>query len=137
MFLMRDMFHMEEPMRTKEHVSTLSAPILQSTVRNQRQPNAHLRYEPVAVYYLAEQAKAGGVDLEQADGPWRTGLRKLSRPGRRSLDNIPLITNEQTEVMVDTMEHAVEVAGLLNWCGVHELDPVPELAPPTPQAALV
>jgi hypothetical protein len=32
--------------------------------------------------------------------------------------------------MVDTAERAHDVAGLLNWCGVHELDPVPELTPP-------
>ncbi len=32
--------------------------------------------------------------------------------------------------MVDTTERASDVAGLLNWCGVHELDPVPELTPP-------
>jgi hypothetical protein len=32
--------------------------------------------------------------------------------------------------MVDTMEHATEVAGLLNWCGVEDLDPVPDLIPP-------
>jgi hypothetical protein len=32
--------------------------------------------------------------------------------------------------MVDTAERANDVAGLLNWCGVHELDLVPELTPP-------
>jgi hypothetical protein len=32
--------------------------------------------------------------------------------------------------MVDTAEHAVDGAGLLNWCGVRELDPVPDLVPP-------
>jgi hypothetical protein len=120
-------------MRSKEHVSSLSAPILQSTLANQRRPQAHLRYEPLAVYHLAEQAKAGGVDLEQAEGPWRAGVRALSRPGRKSLDNIPLVTNDHTEVMVDTAEHASDVAGLLNWCGVHHLEPVPELAPPAPE----
>ena len=120
-------------MRSKEDVSTLSAPILQSTLQNQRQPKARLRYEPLTVYYLAEQARAGGVDLEQAEGPWRPGVRALTRPGRNSLHNIPLVTNENTEVMVDTMEHASDVAGLLNWCGVHDLDPVPELAPSTPE----
>jgi hypothetical protein len=122
-------------MKSKEHVSNLSTSILQSTVQNQRQPPARMRYEPVAVYYLAEQAKADGVDLEQADGPWRAGVRALSRPGRKSLDNIPLVTNERTEVMVDTMEHASDVAGLLNWCGVRDLDPVNELVPPTPELA--
>src|SRR3954453_7757466 len=123
-------------MRSKEHVSTLSTPILQSTLENQRHPQTHLRYEPIAVYHLAEQAKAGGVDLEQAEGPWRTGVRALSRPGRKSFDKIPLVTNDQTEVMVDTLEHASDVAGLLNWCGVHHLDPVPELAPPPVEVAL-
>ena len=116
-------------MRSKEHVSTLSTPILQNTVKNQRQPKARMRYEPVTVYHLAEQVKAGGVDLEQAEGPWRPEVRPLARPGRNSLHNIPLVTNDSTEVMVDTMEHAADVAGLLNWCGVDDLDPVPELAP--------
>jgi hypothetical protein len=117
-------------MRSKEHVSTLSAPILQNTLQHQQQPKARMRYEPLAVYYMAEQAKAGGVDLEQAEGPWRAGVRAINRPGRKSLDKIPLVTNEHTEVMVDTMEHASDVAGLLNWCGVRDLDPVTELLPP-------
>ena len=116
-------------MKSKEHVSQLSAPILQNTLQYQRQPKARMRYEPVTVYHLAEQVKAGGVDLEQAEGPWKPGVRTLSRPGRNSLHNIPLVTNDSTEVMVDTMEHACDVAGLLNWCGVEHLDPVPELAP--------
>jgi hypothetical protein len=116
--------------RSKEFVSTVSASMLQNIVRNQRQPKRHSRYEPTVVYYLAEHAKENGVDLDQAQGPWRVGTRALSRPGRNSLDNIPVVTNQRTEVMVDTVEHASDVAGLLNWCGVHELDPVPDLVPP-------
>ena len=115
--------------RSKEFVSTVSEPVLQNTIRYQRQTGQRSRYEPIAVYYLAEQAKANGVDLDQAEGPWRADARALSRPGRNSLHNIPVVTNEHTEVMVDTAEHAAEVAGLLNWCGVHELEPIPELAP--------
>ena len=117
-------------MWSKEFVSTLSAPLLQSTLRNQRQPNLRLRYEPTVVYHLAEQAKARGVDLSQADGPWRAATRTLDRSGRNSLNLIPIVTNETTEVMVDTVEHAADVAGLLNWCGVHKLEPIPELTPP-------
>ena len=117
-------------MRSKEFVSTLSAPVLQSTVRNQRQPNARIRYEPIVVYHLAERAKAQGVDLSQAEGPWRVDSRELDRPGRNSIDCIPIVTNETTAVMVDTQEHAADVAGLLNWCGVHELEPIPDLTPP-------
>jgi len=118
-------------MKSKEHVSTLSAPLLENTIRNQQRPSQRSRYEPVVVYQLAEQVKANGVDLEQAEaeGPWRADARELSRPGRNSLHNIPVVTNEHTEVMVDTAEHAVDVAGLLNWCGVHDLEPIPELAP--------
>jgi hypothetical protein len=121
-------------MMSKEFVSTLSAPLLQSTLRNQRHPKERLRYEPIVVYHLAEQAKASGVELDQAEGPWRTGERALGRPGRNSLDAIPIVTNERTEVMVDTAEHASDVAGLLNWCGVQDLDPVPGLTPPAPWA---
>ena len=102
------------------------------------------RYEPVAVYRLAEykivpvqlfaaeQVKASGVDLPHIRGPWRASERRVARPGRTSLHAIPVITNLATDVVVDTKEHAVDVAGLLNWCGVDQLDPVPDLAPPTP-----
>ena len=89
------------------------------------------RYEPVAVYRLAEQVKASGVDLPHIRGPWRASERRVARPGRTSLHAIPVITNLATDVVVDTKEHAVDVAGLLNWCGVDQLDPVPDLAPPT------
>ena len=84
----------------------------------------------LAVYHLAEQAKSRGVKLHGTHGPWRACERRTRRPGRNSLHTIPIVTNERTEVMVDTAEHASDVAGLLNWCGVHELDPVPELIPP-------
>ena len=116
-------------MKSKEYVSTLSAPLLQSTLQNQRRPSQRSRYEPTVVYHLAEQVKANGVDLDRAEGAWRADARALSRPGRNSLHDIPVITNEHTEVMVDTAEHAADVAGLLNWCGVHELEPIPDLTP--------
>jgi hypothetical protein len=117
-------------MRSKEFVSTLSTPLLQNTLRNQTNPKERLRYQPIVVYHLAEQAKAGGVDLSQAEGPWRVGTRALDRPGRNSLDSIPVVTNERTQIMVDTVEHASDVAGLLNWCGVRELEPVADSTPP-------
>jgi hypothetical protein len=43
---------------------------------------------------------------------------------------LPIVTNGIAQIMVDTMEHATDLAGLLNWCGVDELDPVPDLVPP-------
>jgi Cu+-exporting ATPase len=73
------------------------------------------------VYELAARIKARGIDLSQAIGPWRATGR-ASRPGR-------VITNEHTQVVVDTSARAVDVAGLLNWCGVHDLNPVPQLVP--------
>jgi hypothetical protein len=117
-------------MDSRERAATLSSSVLQSTVRHQRHPNARLRYEPTVVYHLAARAKSRGVDLKAMEGPWRAGQRPLRAPGRNSLSAIPIITNERTQVMVDTAEHAVEVAGLLNWCGVRDLDPVPDLVPP-------
>ena len=122
--------HREVRMRSQEYVSTLSEPLLQNTLRNQREPKQRMRYEPTVVYHLAEKTKARGVDLSQADGPWRADARPLERPGRNSLDWIPIVTNERTEVMVDTAEHASDVAGLLNWCGIDELEPVSDLTPP-------
>jgi hypothetical protein len=87
------------------------------------------------VYHLAEQAKSSGAELHRAPGPWRARERRITRPGRHSLHTIPIVTNERAEVMVDTVEHASDVAGLLNWCGVHELDPVPGLVPPAEPSA--
>jgi hypothetical protein len=89
-----------------------------------------LLYEPEVLYYLAERTKTRGVDLSQAEGPWRADSRTIGRPGRPSFDSIPIVTNETTAVMVDTSEHATDVAGLLNWCGIHDLQPVPALTPP-------
>jgi hypothetical protein len=117
-------------MDSRERAATLSTSVLQSTVRNQRRPQARVRYEPTVVYQLAERARSRGVDLNAMEGPWRPDQRPLRAPGRNSLSAIPIVTNEHTQVMVDTAEHAVDVAGLLNWCGVRELDPVPDLVPP-------
>ena len=88
------------------------------------------RYEPTVVYMMADEVRACGVNLASAPGPWRAAERQARKPGRQSFGAIPVITNEHTEVMVDTMERAADVAGLLNWCGVHELNPIPDLTPP-------
>ena len=104
------------------------------------QPNQHgprrqrRRYQPTAAYALAERIKRNGVDITAAEGPWRAGVRPLLRPGRNRLGVIPLVTNGRTEVMVDSMEHAVDVSGLLNWCGLEDLNPVSDLSPPPPES---
>lgn len=116
-------------MQPQAHEPVLASAILQSTLDHQRRPYRRHRYEPTVVYIMAERARARGVDLEGADGPWHPEVRPLRRPGRNSLHNIPLVTNGQTEVMVDTMEHAADVAGLLNWVGVDQLEPDHDLRP--------
>jgi hypothetical protein len=73
---------------------------------------------------LADRARSAGIDLDAAPGPWRASLR------RHALELIPVVTNDRTEIMVGNMERAVDVAGLLNWCGVDDLRPVPHLRPP-------
>jgi hypothetical protein len=88
------------------------------------------RYEPTAVYQLAARLKASGVDLDRARGPWRVRERRIPLPGV-GLHAMSVVTNESATFLIDTREHAVDVAGLLNWCGVHELEPVPELTSPT------
>jgi hypothetical protein len=88
------------------------------------------RYEPTPVYALAEGLKRAGVELHLVHGPWRPVRRQLRRPGRNAQKAIPIVTNGVTEVAVDTAEHAVDVSGLLNWCGVEQLQPVPNLRPP-------
>lgn len=80
------------------------------------------QYEPTAVYAMAARVRARGIDLTQAIGPWRPVGGRRSRPGR-------VITNEHTQIVVDSGARAEDVAGLLNWCGVHDLNPVPELVP--------
>jgi hypothetical protein len=96
----------------------------------QDDPPQRRRYQPTAVYVLAERMKRKGVEISAARGPWRPTGRRLPRPGRNHLGVIPVVTNGRTEVMVDTMEHAADLSGLLNWCGVDELNPVPDLNPP-------
>jgi hypothetical protein len=88
------------------------------------------RYQPMAAYALAEQIKRHGVELSAIEGPWRVAGRTLQRPGRNRLNLIPLVTNGRTEVMVDSMQHAADLSGLLNWCGLENLNPVADLAPP-------
>jgi hypothetical protein len=88
------------------------------------------RYQPAAIYHLAESLRQQGVDLATRSGPWRAVARALARPGRNRSLILPIVTNGPAQVMVDTMEHARDVAGLLNWCGIDTLDPVPDLVPP-------
>jgi hypothetical protein len=77
-------------------------------------------------YLLADQARAGGIDLDAAPGPWRASLRW------HELKLISVVTNGRSAIMVGNMKRAVDVAGLLNWCEVDDLRPVPELQPPIP-----
>lgn len=98
--------------------------------RRTRDSGGQRRYEPRAVYLLAEHVKRRGIDLGSALGPWRAARRRVRTPGRVSVHAIPVITNEHTELVMDSTERANDVAGLLNWCGVHQLDPIPELRPP-------
>jgi hypothetical protein len=119
-------------MPSQTRYSALGTSVLQNTSdhRRLRPPYRRHRYEPIAMYRMAERAKARGVDLMAAEGPWRHGQRSLREPGRNGLSMIPIVTNGQTEVMVDTIEHAADVAGLLNWSGVEELEPDIDLRPP-------
>lgn len=88
------------------------------------------RYEPTPVYALAERLKRDGVELQKIHGPWRPIQRPLRRPGRNAENVIPIVTNGMAELAVDSVERAADLSGLLNWCGVDQLDPVPNLRPP-------
>lgn len=88
------------------------------------------RYEPTPLYALAEHLKRQGVELHRVDGPWRPTRRHLRRKGRNAERAIPIVTNGVVEIAVDTAEHAMDLAGLLNAAGVEHLDPVPNLRPP-------
>jgi hypothetical protein len=93
------------------------------------------RYEPTGVYALAEQLKREGVDLHRFPGPWRPVRRPLRRPGRNAERALAVITNGVVDIAVDTAEHAVDLAGLLNSAGVDHLNPVPNLRPPAQDLA--
>jgi hypothetical protein len=88
------------------------------------------RYEPRVAYQLAERAKRQGIQLSAARGPWQARRLPLGRRGRNQLHYIPFVTNGSAEVMVDTMEHAIDLSGFLNWCGVEDLNPVSDLELP-------
>jgi hypothetical protein len=88
------------------------------------------RYQPTAAYHLADSLRRRGIDLATRSGPWRVVARALNRPGRNRIPVLPIVTNGMAQVMADTMEHARDLAGLLNWCGIDDLDPVPDLLPP-------
>ncbi len=93
------------------------------------------RYEPTPVYALAERLKRTGVELDKILGPWRSIGRSLRRPGRNAEKMIPIVTNGVAELAVDTAERAADLSGLLNWCGVDHLEPVPNLRPPNQDLA--
>ena len=88
------------------------------------------RYQPAAIYDLIDSLHRRGVDLATSSGPWRAIAYALQRPGRQGEPLLPVVTNGLSQVMVDTMEHARDLAGLLNWSGVDDLDPVADLVPP-------
>lgn len=88
------------------------------------------RYEPTVVYALAEQLKRDGAELHKVRGPWRPMRQPLRRPGRNAERAIPIVTNGLVDIAVDTAEHAVDLSGFLNWCGLDHLDPIPNLRPP-------
>jgi hypothetical protein len=95
-----------------------------------RRPPRTRRYEPVALYALAKSLKHEGVDLHSFRGPWRPIRRALRRPGRNAERAVPIVTNGNVEIVVDTAEHAADLSGFLNSAGVQHLEPVPNLRPP-------
>jgi hypothetical protein len=88
------------------------------------------RYEPEPAYALADGLKRRGVELHRVAGPWRPAQRRLRRPGRRSEREIPVLTNGVADIAVDTAEHAADLSGFLNWCGVDHLEPASNFRPP-------
>jgi hypothetical protein len=88
------------------------------------------RYVPQGVYLLAERLKRQGVALSGVRGPWRPARLSLQRTGKFAEKVIAIVTNGVADIAVDTAEHAVDLSGLLNWCGVDHLEPVATLRPP-------
>ena len=82
------------------------------------------------VLSFAERVKRMGIKLRVIRGPWHTDEQAVPRSDRDAVDIIPVVTNGRTSMMVDTLEHAVDLAGLLNWCGIKQLNPVAALRLP-------
>lgn len=101
-----------------------------SSERITKRPERRRRYQPRAMYEMADQLRRQGVEFMTSRGPWKAVAQALSRPGRASQTVLPIVTNGVTQLMVDTLEHATDVAGLLNWSGVDDLNPVEDLVPP-------
>jgi hypothetical protein len=72
-----------------------------------------------------------GVKLRFTRGPWHTDEQAVPHSDRDALEIVPVVTNGRTSMMVDTMEHAIDLAGLLNWCGIKQLNPVAALRLPS------
>ena len=81
-----------------------------------------MRYEPSAIYHLADSLRRQGIDLATRSGPWRAVARALQRPGRNRLPVVPIVTNGLAQVMVDTMEHARDVAVVARQLHAHVVD---------------
>jgi hypothetical protein len=111
-------------------MSGVQAPISSEVAMNAQHKVRLRRYEPTSVYVLADGLKREGVELDKVYGPWYPIRRALRRVGRNAQQAIPIVTNGVTQLAVDTAEHAADVSGLLNWCGVDRLEPVPNLRPP-------
>jgi hypothetical protein len=107
-----------------------SSPTPPESPRRQTEQLRPRRYEPTTVYVLAEHLKQEGLKLRAIHGPWHPIRRPLQRPGRNAGKAIPIVTNGVAEVAVDTAERAADLSGFLNWCGVDDLQPVPNLRPP-------
>lgn len=88
------------------------------------------QYVPQGAYLLADQLKGDGVALSRVLGPWRPLRRLFVGHGRNADTVLSLVTNGAAEIAVDTAERAVDLSGLLNWCGVDHLEPVTDLRPP-------
>ena len=88
------------------------------------------RYEPTALYALANTLKREGLDLHNLSGPWRPIRRVLRRPGRNAERTVPIVTNGTVEIAVDTAEHAADLSGILNSSGLEHVDPIEKLRPP-------
>ena len=76
---------------------------------------------------FVERVKRMGVKLGLTRGPWHTAEQRYPTPNASQVEIVPVVTNGRTAMMVDTMEHAIDIAGLLNWCGIKQLNPVAAL----------
>jgi hypothetical protein len=94
---------------------------LRTTLAHQQRGRLRYRHEPTVVHRLLDVLKEDGMELGAMRGPWSISAVQLRRRGRGA-PVIPCVERGQTRLFAASEERARELAGLLNWCEIEEVE---------------